>query len=348
MAPPLIPDTVVHLHPTLACNLRCGHCYSSSGPGPGRTGLPADRLLAALAILRGEGYRIVSISGGEPFAYRGLDDLVVGAAGQGYRVNLVTNGTLLRDDRLARLASSLSFVAVSIDGSEAHHNRLRGSPTAFARALDGMAVLGRSGVRFGVVMTVSRTTVRDIPDVFARCRAKRAALLSLRPLTAIGRGRSLEPDLLSIDDMARLLLVAQVLDGVDPELHVRTDVVPAAWVVEGPAGTGRASGPDAGSLAARVNPLVIDEDGTVLPFAYGIHPRYHLGTIDDMAATTQHLRRADLGHVQDLVRSTREDIAAGARPYVDWYAQLVHRSHAGVSAQAAQPVSLRPRSVVAG
>jgi hypothetical protein len=57
--------------------------------------------------------------------------------------------------------------------------------------------------------------------------------------------------------------------------------------------------------------------------------------------------RDGLGHVQDLVRAPRDDIAAGAQPYVDWYAQPVHRSHAGPTARAAQPVSLRPRSVVA-
>src|SRR5262245_42777656 len=131
MSQGFLADTVVQVHPTLACNLRCAHCYSSSGPGPGRRALPAEPLLAALTELRGEGYRVLSISGGEPFVYRGLRTLVVGAAAAGYRVNLVTNGTLLTDERLAPVASSLSLVAVSLDGGRTAHNRLRCSATAY-------------------------------------------------------------------------------------------------------------------------------------------------------------------------------------------------------------------------
>src|SRR4051794_11066658 len=151
MAAGFLPDTVVQVHPTLACNLRCGHCYSDSGPGAGR-GLPVTSLLTALRRLRGEEYRVLSVSGGEPFVYPDLRRLVEGAVDLGYRVNLVTNGVLVTPRRLAPIASSLSFVAVSLDGDEERHNALRASPTAFTDALAGMSVLQAAGVRFGVAM----------------------------------------------------------------------------------------------------------------------------------------------------------------------------------------------------
>jgi hypothetical protein len=59
----------------------------------------------------------------------------------------------------------LSLVAVSLDCNEAHYNRPRGSPTAFADALGEMAVLVQSNVRFGAVMTGSRVTLRRICSI---------------------------------------------------------------------------------------------------------------------------------------------------------------------------------------
>ena len=150
MASGLLTQGVVQLHPTLACNLRCAHCYSSSGPEPGAASR-SPRCSVPWIRSSGEGYEVVSISGGEPFAYRGLDQLVRGAAESGWKVHLITNGTLVDARRLAPLAPYLSAVAVSLDGGEARHNQVRGTARAFSQALAGMDALatGRSAVRCG-------------------------------------------------------------------------------------------------------------------------------------------------------------------------------------------------------
>jgi hypothetical protein len=339
MASGFLPQAVIQLHPTLACNLRCGHCYSRSGPGASRGGIPAATFLAALVPLRAEGYDVISISGGEPFAYRGLDELVLGAAATGWRVHLVTNGTLITPRRIERIAPHLSAVAVSLDGDEGAHNELRASPTAFADALRGMDVLRAAGVGFGVSMTVGRVTLDDVPAVYDHCAAHGAALLSLRPLAPLGRASEMDGVVLDHDGMARLFIAAQLLDGLDPNLRVRTDAAPAAWIAEGRANFDVPMVATDRPLADLVNPLVVDELGQLLPFAHGLDPRLSMGDIRDVDAAIAVVRRDGLRRVASLVERTFDHLPTDDGAFVDWYASVAHESHAAMERARRIPVA---------
>lgn len=147
MSSGFLSERVVHLHPTLRCNLACHHCYSSSAPYL-TEGLDLPRVLDALALLAAEGYTTLSLSGGEPLLYPGFSELVRGAAARGVRVNVVTNGTVLSGPRLGGIAELLSFVAVSVDGAPERHDRIRGRDGTFAHTQRGLALLRETGVSF--------------------------------------------------------------------------------------------------------------------------------------------------------------------------------------------------------
>ncbi len=90
----------------------------------------------------------MSLSGGEPFLYRGLDRLLHGSADLGYGINVVTNGTVLTARRLSEVARLLSFVVVSVDGPRSCTASLsrpvRGCSTCVPwRWLAGAATWGR-------------------------------------------------------------------------------------------------------------------------------------------------------------------------------------------------------------
>lgn len=342
MANGLLTQGVVQLHPTLACNLRCAHCYSSSGPGAGH-GIPVATLLRALAPLQREGYEVVSISGGEPFAYRRLDQLVRGAAESGWKVHLITNGTLVDARRLAPVAPYLSAVAVSLDGGEARHNQVRGTRRAFAQALAGMDALAAAGLRFGVAMAVSDHSLDDVPDVYDTCLAHGASLLSLRPLAALGRAVDLDGAVLSDSGMARLFLAAQLLDSVDPDVRVRTDVTPTAWIVDRHAGFDIPRGPNDRSLADMINPLIVDERGLLLPLAHGVDPGLALGHVGDVPSALAAARASGLAPQADAVDRTFAGLDPERARYVDWYAEFaaVAQATAAVAQATGQPVALR-------
>jgi MoaA/NifB/PqqE/SkfB family radical SAM enzyme len=90
---------IVQIHPTRRCNLRCLHCYSDSSP-EATDELPPElvtRVLGEAAML---GYRVASVSGGEPFMYQPLPRLLTAAKASGMRTQLVSNGLAITPSRL--------------------------------------------------------------------------------------------------------------------------------------------------------------------------------------------------------------------------------------------------------
>src|SRR2546425_8439403 len=94
---------VLQLHPTKRCNLRCLHCYSNSAPTE-RDEQDVSRLMGAIADAAAQGYRVVSISGGEPLLYSALPSLLAEARRHGLHTTVTTNGLLLYNSRIQLLS----------------------------------------------------------------------------------------------------------------------------------------------------------------------------------------------------------------------------------------------------
>jgi len=140
-----LPDRIIHLHPTRLCNLACLHCYSESDPRH-RGGLDPALLGNALELLRGEGYAVVSLSGGEPLVYKPLRAVVERARALGFGVTMISNG-LLATPRTEPVLALLDALAISFDGLADSHNALRGRPDAFQRACAALERLSAKGSR---------------------------------------------------------------------------------------------------------------------------------------------------------------------------------------------------------
>lgn len=325
--PGYLTKRVVQVHPLDLCNLRCAHCYSSSAPGLRRS-LPAEGLLATLGALRDEGYEAVSISGGEPFLYRDLGALVHGARDAGYSVNLITNGTVLSGRRQKAVLPLLDFVAVSVDGAPANHDRIRG-PDAFAMAERGLDEIAASGVAFGITVCVTTPSLEDVPWVHELAVRKGARLLSLRPLAPVGRAATMaSPEALSPSDQARLVVMAHLLDDEENGPRVRVDLTPSEQIAAGARAAFPVLESPPGSLRLSdwVNPLVIDERGRLLPYAYGVAPVYALGNV----ASGLDLTAAD--SVRDLVVAALAELERSGSTLVDWFELVTATSHAGAAA----------------
>jgi radical SAM protein with 4Fe4S-binding SPASM domain len=126
---PIFPDHI-HIEPTNACNLRCVHCHQSS-PGTHFTkqrGLMDfalyERIIGQLAELS---ERITLDSHGEPLNHPRIVDMVRLAKEKGLAVSLLTNGTLLSEDKAdALIAAGLDRIVFSFEGSSPElHERVR-------------------------------------------------------------------------------------------------------------------------------------------------------------------------------------------------------------------------------
>ena len=94
---------VVAWESTVACNLACVHCRASAQTAPEPDELTTDEVFGLIDQLAEFSQPIFVISGGEPLMRPDLEDLIGHAVGRGMRAVISTNGTLITEDRAARL-----------------------------------------------------------------------------------------------------------------------------------------------------------------------------------------------------------------------------------------------------
>lgn len=186
------PDlTYLFWESTLRCNLRCAHCGSSC---------EADTPVAELSTAQVKGIldtiaedfdtsRIfVSITGGEPLLRKDLYEVVAHMTALGLRSCIVTNGTLLDTEAVARLREAgMQTVSISVDGLEGTHDAVRGAGT-FHRALRGIACAAIGGMEVVEAITCVRPAnlgqLREIEQ-----QVKRAGANLWRCITVDRMGR---------------------------------------------------------------------------------------------------------------------------------------------------------------
>lgn len=168
-----MPGPIYYLqwHITHACNLRCVHCYQEDYG----LQMPRQQLFAAVEdfarLLEGKSLQgQVNLTGGEPLLHPDFYDLAGEIRRRGWRLGVLTNGTLIDDDTAARLAILHPvFVQVSLDGPPAIHDAIRGKG-AFDRAMEGVDRLKARGVKVLVSFTAQKSNAASFPTLARLCR----------------------------------------------------------------------------------------------------------------------------------------------------------------------------------
>jgi len=149
------------------CNLRCKYCYFYNSPADVKTDLPLEEWLRFFEELNRCAVTEVTLAGGEPFIREDLKDILEGVIRNRMRFSILSNGTLITEDMARFLASTprCNYVQVSLDGSGPEtHDSFRG-PGSFDRAVAGLRLLQKHGVRVAVRVTIHRRNVRDLEAI---------------------------------------------------------------------------------------------------------------------------------------------------------------------------------------
>ncbi|HET6564503.1 MAG TPA: radical SAM protein [Xanthomonadales bacterium] len=320
-----MPDRIIHLHPTLQCNLACTHCYSESDPWK-KTALDPEELIRGLQLLRAEGYSLISFSGGEPLVYRALAKVVKASKGLGYRVSMISNG-LLVTARNQALLSLFDGIAISFDGMAQSHNAIRGRPDAFDRASSAIRWLADNGMPCAAAISLTRDAIPELPDLADHLVNCGARALQIRPVARAGRARTLDDDVFySAADRARLYLVQLALQqelGDKVKVHCDLALARGLWQQrERYAGllASCESNEQAGRpLADLVNPLVITETGVLKPIAYDFEAGFDLGNLAGL--TVNSLSAYKQGEVSAFRQLVGQALAGlkDSTSLVDWF-----------------------------
>jgi MoaA/NifB/PqqE/SkfB family radical SAM enzyme len=330
---------VVQIHPTRRCNLRCLHCYSSSGPEE-RGELSAALLADALAAAAAEGYTVTSVSGGEPLLYRPLRAVLESARAAGMATAVTTNGMLLDERRLAVVEGCVDLLAISLDGMPASHDRMRGDSRAFSTMAARLDGLRRTGIPFGFIFTLTLHNLHELEWVAGFALEQGASLLQIHPLEEAGRARQQlagkRPD--DIECSYAFLVAAQLQESLGDRLHVQLDLISRRYVLASPAcffADGDGGGAEGRPLAELVSPLVVEADGTVVPLEYGMARAYALGNLHraplgELAAAW---RRETYPAFRRLCRATYEQLETDeGTTLANWYERVQNVGQASAAA----------------
>ncbi|MGF1632429.1 MAG: radical SAM protein [Phycisphaerae bacterium] len=188
-----VPRPVTVWHVTKACNLRCVHCYASACAEPAPDELSFDEGTRLLDDLKGFGVPAVLFSGGEPLVRPDTPQLIAHARSIGLSATLSTNGMLIDDAMADRLAGvGLTYVGISLDGTQPTHDKLRGAAGAYDGALAGIDRCRARGIKVGLRFTVHALNYADCDAMIDTCIEHGVERLCVYHLAYAGRGGKMQ------------------------------------------------------------------------------------------------------------------------------------------------------------
>jgi MoaA/NifB/PqqE/SkfB family radical SAM enzyme len=180
---------------TQSCNLKCAHCYARSDASTRSGELTTDQARKMIDDLAAFGCPVILFSGGEPLVRRDVPQLAEYARSKGLRAVISTNGTLIDRQLAERMQKiGLSYVGISMDGTEAVHDRFRCKSGAFQEALRGIRLCRDTGLKVGLRFTMVKGNLADIPSVFDLMETEKIPRICFYHLVNTGRGGDLGGD----------------------------------------------------------------------------------------------------------------------------------------------------------
>ncbi|MEP6925522.1 MAG: radical SAM protein [Pyrinomonadaceae bacterium] len=327
---------VLQIHPTLNCNLQCLHCYSSSSPEK-KEALSLDLLRLAVSDAHREGYNVLGISGGEPFLYKPLSELMVHAKALGMITSITTNGMLFSAQRLESLKKNVDLIAISLDGIPKSHNRMRNHPRAFEIMTERLPVLRSSKIKFGFIFTLTLYNLHELEWAARFAVEQGAALLQIHPLEEAGRAKQklvqTAPDELELS--YAFLEAARLQKHWGSKIKIQFDAIDRNYILANPERifAARAVTDDFANqrLSDLVSPLIIESDGQLVPMQHGFSRFYSLGNIKEgsLREKVSYWKSEIYPFFQDLCQTIYRDIEESKEvdlPFSNWYGHITQSS----------------------
>ncbi len=187
-------ENVLVIATTQGCNLACQHCYANA-----RTPLCNEmttkelkRLINDLASMSWKNdVSRVGLTGGEFFTRPDALEIIDYVHANGFKVLVSSNGLLLSDEIILRLANYTNFkISISLDGPTAEvHEFIRGERT-FERTVKVIQELSARGVFVGVNMFVHQDNINLIEETLQLSDELGVNAFNCLNLMRVGRANS--------------------------------------------------------------------------------------------------------------------------------------------------------------
>ncbi len=166
---------------TSTCNLKCIHCPGMMGDDLSTA--EARALIDSIAALT-PGW--VILEGGETFLRSDIFDLIELMEQRGLNVHAVTNGLVLDEGMIEKLARLKVKVLFSIDGADKRTYEKTKAGACWETMLRNARMAGRAGILHGVTSVFSRTNKHQIGDLVRLTEslgAKALVIIGIEPFS---------------------------------------------------------------------------------------------------------------------------------------------------------------------
>lgn len=323
---------VLMIHLLDQCNLLCKYCYMSAAPTREAI-LPLKLVTRSIKEAKKIGIKGIWLSGGEPFLYPELSEVINSAAKQNaLKINISTNGTLIGKNEATLLKATNVNVGVSIDGPEMYQDKISGVVGAFKQASRGIEHLTSAGVLTGIVSVICKDNLAMLPWLVEWAADMGVKSLTAQPLLQFGRGLDIKDKKLSQEQLCDLAIqLSDLAQTSEPQgLRLAMAYRPTRFLAEHPCAAYVCNGEHCHrGVKKEIKKIVIREDGTVLPETPTLDRRFALGSLHESTLEDLVIHYLDNGYAQfdRLCRTVYEEVMpAWTAPLIPWAEILSERS----------------------
>lgn len=146
------------------CNLQCAHCYSSCGPSAASQ-LSLETVLKIVEQLSAINTNHVHLEGGEAFIYKGIWEVIDALNAVGLKPAITSNGLIVNDNIISRIAGCVSKLTFSIDGPTAEvHDQIRRRTGSFDRVTKAVRLSKAAGIPTHMISVVWKESVKRVRE----------------------------------------------------------------------------------------------------------------------------------------------------------------------------------------
>ncbi len=328
-----VPDLfkTIQIHPTRRCNLECLHCYSYSAPNH-REMLDIKSLKEFLSFAYDNGFNNIAVSGGEPFLYDHLGELLKWTKELGYNNTMATNGMLLKSQRNQDMLEHIDLLAVSVDGKEEWHDKIRAKNGAFQKMLEGVEILRKHDKNFGFIHTITQESWQDLIWLGEFAYLNGAKLLQLHPLENTGRAtETMNFNEVNTDLSYQTYILANYLKSKYIEkMVIQLDLLHREYIDMFPSSVHGFSRDcyRENDISAIFDNIIIEENGRVLPYSYGFNEAFVIGNVNSFSANIfEKYMAKNTVKIKKLFDTTLEKVLSNKEiDLVNWNEELIRES----------------------
>lgn len=176
---------------TYRCNFNCIYCLNNSGSNTANPELEGGDVLNIAEKIAACKPLDVIISGGEPLLKPEIYEALKILKNNNTNITLLTNGTLLNQERIAKIQRLVDLVQISLDTlDESLQNKLLNSPNGYKLILEGIKNAQAAKIPIAIGVVATKLNFNHLPALLDFCVKNNIKHMSLAAVMPQGRAKA--------------------------------------------------------------------------------------------------------------------------------------------------------------